>query len=738
MEEHMKKRVLLFIFVAISLIIIALLFTLFNNHPIESGTSLDYQRNSDKITKEQWINALVEITEYEFFDDNIKSQEYATKDFVAQTSIQATGIIGESEIKFDDALLIKDLNSARMAVQSEILKKEQGNNFNPNRSLTIAESKNALNRIKEIIAIPVINPNHEDKVTFQNGVIDMSYLNNDDFIINKSDETSIVFNKADIPTLKKDDIYIIPATNSFPNGAAFKVSKVEEADDTVTVYNTEANINEVLSSIDIQGIYYPDLNNISTYAGVEDLSASNALYASIGNNFAMGVMHLNNNYTDKATEIEFGIGLSEDSYSISGTVKLTPKMTAVCDIIYDVNLFREDEFKVNELYFMLELESVVSVDFTGEIEKEIPIASFPFPIAPGLSISVDVALVPSLEGGLNISISNSASVGYKYINNALCRLPSNSNNDEIKLDASVSLTLELPFNVGIGFNILNYKLVQGGVTVGMGATVATDLQTACLDANIYNILRLFLKIDLFVFDIEEDFAIYDSDTVNGEKWQWHFEDGGWVPKCTRNGDNSDVVSDSSNEGLTEDNSNNLLWRDIYLNYLPTYKDVFNTFIDLDDNSFSVSFQLIYIDDDDVPELYMATEPLAYGESLSFLCSIASDGSIKEHDFLDDSFDYNERESLISISRWGGGISSTRIYSFQNGELVILHHFEESYDFENDITTFYNNGEEISEEEYFQLTDMSMSGSASYYTGVSMQEIISILENNENNDFKNGG
>ncbi|MCL2253464.1 MAG: hypothetical protein FWC09_03390, partial [Lachnospiraceae bacterium] len=417
-----RKTIIILSSLTLAIIIIAsLIFTLSSNQTIDSNTSLDDFKDKDLITNEQWINALTEATGYEWFD-NLKTLDYATKDFIAQTSIQATGFIADTIIQFADAHLIEDVNSAGLSVQVNILDMKRGNNFVPHENMTIADSKKSINRIKEIVAVPEIDPNHEDEIIYHKNVIDLSHLNTNNVTINDSEGKSISFKKADISNLKVGDIYIVPPSDIFPNSAAFKVSSISENDDIVTVANTEADISEVLSRIDIQGVYYPDFDNVITYAGIEDIGDSRSLYAQIDDiDWKEGIVHFRDDYIDEG-HIEFGIEISDGSASISGMVKLLPRITAVYDVEYDVNWFRKNEWSVNELYFLLELDSEISVDFTGKIEKAIPIANFPFPICAGVSINLVVELVPSLEGGLSIRLSNYDSVGYKLVNGSLCRI----------------------------------------------------------------------------------------------------------------------------------------------------------------------------------------------------------------------------------------------------------------------------------------------------------------------------
>lgn len=140
--------------------------------------------------------------------------------------------------------------------------------------------------------------------------------------------------------------------------------------------------------------------------------------------------------------------------------------------------------------------------------------------------------------------------------------------------------------------------------------------------------------------------------------------------------------------------------------LDAWKTAYIQLVETDIKNDSAGYQLIYIDDDDIPELFVYYGYNADGGEVYFY----NKGEVNKVHSYDDGFSYIEREGLFCC---GGGKMDRYfdiVYEIDNGQIVQLargdYGAEDTGNLQVDeegniIYLYYWNGEEVSEEEYEQ-------------------------------------
>ncbi len=149
------------------------------------------------------------------------------------------------------------------------------------------------------------------------------------------------------------------------------------------------------------------------------------------------------------------------------------------------------------------------------------------------------------------------------------------------------------------------------------------------------------------------------------------------------------ASDIESAEAEKPGADQLIWKEKYLDYLRSISDA-DTY----------EYDLIYLDDDDIPELYIDTQVMAGGTWL-ITCY---NGKIQDVDTGEyDGLSYIERSGLIHISTGHGGGYEDRIVKLKKGEFSILKsgYYSQMPDGNDGVDEQYCwDGEEVTSEEYF--------------------------------------
>ena len=161
-------------------------------------------------------------------------------------------------------------------------------------------------------------------------------------------------------------------------------------------------------------------------------------------------------------------------------------------------------------------------------------------------------------------------------------------------------------------------------------------------------------------------------------------------------DGSDSASKSDTEAKSSKKETDIdpfIWKKNYLDYLKSYTDA-DTY----------EYDLIYLDDDDMPELYIDTQVMAGGTRLITF----SKGKIREVDTGEyDGLSYIEKSGLMHISSGHGGGYEDRIVMLKRGRFSVLRSgsYSEMPDGNGGVDEeYWWEDEEVTREEYFAEID----------------------------------
>lgn len=157
------------------------------------------------------------------------------------------------------------------------------------------------------------------------------------------------------------------------------------------------------------------------------------------------------------------------------------------------------------------------------------------------------------------------------------------------------------------------------------------------------------------------------------------------------------------------------WASLYLDYINGLDENYN------------DFKLVYLDDDDIPELYVIR---FQGQAYDYLCHINS-GEVKEMKYGYSSLYYFERANLFCLSGFTMGIAFDNVYCFDNQKEI------QSLATGNYGTpvggepNYKWNGNDVTEEEYNNslsaVFDKSAAQVVNYSNSNTRSEIVEILE-----------
>jgi len=156
----------------------------------------------------------------------------------------------------------------------------------------------------------------------------------------------------------------------------------------------------------------------------------------------------------------------------------------------------------------------------------------------------------------------------------------------------------------------------------------------------------------------------------------------------------------------------------------SWKQVYSDYINRLSNSDYYNYALVYVDEDDVPELYMhgKQRPMS-----SELCWIYKD-EVYSQKLMIDGFRFYERENLFMSTGIQTGVQGDFVYKINGSEATRVHQGTASRLIQGQ-ERFTWNGEDVSEEEYNSLrAEVFESSKMKTVTSfMSLDELISNLE-----------
>jgi len=516
--------------------------------------------SNDNISRGQWITMLAQAVENDLFDDELEdffsdisdgSQFYksvqiaalynwigvdndtfnpdadATRSFVAVTTVKALGLIDEPVTELSDIAGEPDADYIRLAVDSEIFTSDNGR-FDPNGTVSLSESESIAQKVRRFINF-TIDPNHIDVLNIEEDIIDLQSAGNA-VTFEDSDAMTVTVSEEFAANLEVGSVYILPPTPEFPDGVARKVTSINRDGDSYVITNEEPSVDELVTELDVQGIYTPDFNNIIWADGVTGEVVS-----------VTGLSSQDNDYTIQNLSFQ-----AEPLSTGSGSFKfnLTDGVTATLDIHSFRAHVSAQKFLFIPLSAMIFIEESHTLTIHAEIEfeKEIPIAKMLVPILPGLTVVISISI--GIDGKVSFTIENSMS-SETWFSSGLLGLGMSTRTNILEnswnFNASSTATIEAGLVFSVSLNLFGLDLMKGSLFIGAAATATVTFHCLNIDIYIACYLRLAILPQLKdVIDLSVRIDIWDA-TNSPVRFKWHLENGVLVEVCTRDGEIRDIA-----------------------------------------------------------------------------------------------------------------------------------------------------------------------------------------------------
>lgn len=172
------------------------------------------------------------------------------------------------------------------------------------------------------------------------------------------------------------------------------------------------------------------------------------------------------------------------------------------------------------------------------------------------------------------------------------------------------------------------------------------------------------------------------------------------------------------------------WKALYIDYVKQYKEKLS-YIGIDE-IVEPKFKLVYIDEDNIPELYINGTSTASGDEL---CTYYN-GKISTLHLYNYGLSYIEKRNLLCDSGGRMDVYYDNIYKIENGEFIRLYKGDYGAKYNSDIQwdevnnkpiyEYYWNGKEVSEEDYNKMLNSVFnknSAKEAYNATVGLEDII---------------
>lgn len=498
----------------------------------------DYQEAKDPFKIETAIQySIIDIKENEEFKPN----EYATREFVAYTTIQALNLFNTSKGSLDciDKNTLKYPDEDYLMVKFDMLKLID-NQFKPNQYVSSDEIKQVIDGINKINDLASVDESNKNHVDYQDNVkvINASYER-------ISENTILLDNNKNI----QNGEFVVINDNNF-NNIAIKVEKIEKQGDKILIQYSNPLISEILKSIHLEGT--------TDYSGAVFVPEEGV---TIGNS------------TSKSRKVPHEFIPLDKEFPINETFgDINLNMTLCLEEIeycFDIDWIDSGNAipYVNEAYCAINTNTDLNISYTGEenlIEREEPkdiidkLGRIYQPLGPsGFIIAFDVNFVATIGGKIELKTNLDNTMGFQCIDNEMKlisenkpTLDTNENNSNISAQAKFGIKPELALTyIALPFVDIASANAECGVKVeGSVMNQLVEPYQYCLDGKTY----LYASAGAYMFPdisaisdylkVEKDF--FDSSN-SPLKLQIHFEETGIVDKCTRGlGDYQGIVKDS--------------------------------------------------------------------------------------------------------------------------------------------------------------------------------------------------
>lgn len=503
-----------------------------------------------EVTREEWVTKLVDLfdyktnlTTYSFADykdaknpdkietaiqysivdikdnESFKPNEYATREFVAYTAVNALRISNTSNgsLNCNDKNSLQYPNEDYLAIQNGMLNLIN-NQFKPNQYVSDNEVNQVVKVVKEIIDSTKIDETNKDYIDYQD---DVKVI--EDTFEQISNNTILL---DDDNYIQKGDLVVVNGDKA--GGIAMKVENVKEQGNQLQIQYSQPSLEDILESLHVEGIADNSNATFTPADGVvvenQPSTRSRAKYDSIPLDKELklkaDMSDLNASISLNLNEILYRFDVD---YSLFGGLQ-----------VHDAYLALDTDINANITY--QGSENLIEREETEKVEKKI--GDINVPLQFGFNASFEIYAVATIDGKIEINVTLANTIGFQYINNNF-RTITESKQDLAQMEISASARFGIQPEAGVewlGFDIAN---VNGSIGIGADGNVKNQLVSPyqfCIDAKVYLYATVGAELIPDVTDklkIKQD--IFTS-SRSPFKFNAHFEETGRVDKCTRDGE----------------------------------------------------------------------------------------------------------------------------------------------------------------------------------------------------------
>lgn len=632
-----------------------LLHTANNNHSVPAVSS------ENAITRTEWIAMLADQEGYtdckndkSYFDDinqsndNFKKiqacaeweildkggsflpNDKATTEFAVITAIKSIGL------QFISA------NDKPIRTDSEIIhfyKEKTGDRFDNQSYIDTDYATKILNNTKQI----------KEGIKLKNSG-SVEYKDN----VKKIDTSSIKIQGNQATTLQPvqvGDILVIEPCDAYPSGKALKIKKVKGEN----IEFTTPGLDEFLGAYTFSGEASPVVTAVSSSDKdtTVKIETGNADTTPTVTPAAITPLALAGNEIPTSTStnpFNYDIKLSKKvgNVKISGTISLKKL------------IMRVDEFnavgitvKNCNAHLSYDLESKISV--SGKAETKIPVR-VDAKLFGVLGAAIKITVKIGIDGSVSVISSTTVTETMKYKQDALPIFRQTNTTPQTDLELKVKGYVNP--EICIAGEVFNVDMFDFGGTIGVFNADASTNKYGCLDIKAYVPLDLFINSQdsvLGKLKIKISWKIWDSKSSKIKK-QWHIESGKIVAKCTT--PKPTTTKPATTQAEKHPTVGN--WRKAYTNFL-------KQFLAEVDNPEACGFSLVYIDNDDAPELVVRDGDAHFSAAHVYTC--INSKVVKLVGDLGGTFGvigYIEKGELVSSDVCYHGVETTTIYRIDAG------------------------------------------------------------------------
>lgn len=505
------------------------------------------------VTRGEWINTLVEKMNYTIIDfnqiepyfsdtlgtsvekninyavayqiidlnsDKFYPDEYATREFIAETTVNALGFVTDKEIECLDSSSIVNKKDVYLAVDLGIIDLIDGY-FYPNDFATTQITEQALNIVTEVLKstnvsdAPIVESKFKDNVIS----IDSDKINISNGIITSDESVLDDINIGDLLSISETEVY--------------KITDKHVQDGQTVLSVSVPQIEEVYSELHMEGTATADFNDFIPADGV-----------------TVGVTETEVRARMSQVTPEFKKTM-DFTLDLTDQIKIKGKIGADLATTYDFTLGESDKFLI--LYDKLETEVGIYIgdneviegdeikklieqlknkdDEDGAIEGSMPLGSIPIGSTP---VVVDFELEYTAEGYLKIVNNYNGKIGGQ-IYNGHARFISDINNEKtVEFGGKLNLGIDV---IG-AIKVLDNYILDVSAGLGLAGEGTLDLRSNGMICNgiqtyIYLNMKFMDHTDwddlLFNFELEQE--IWNSKN-SPFPLSVHWENGSIVKDCT--------------------------------------------------------------------------------------------------------------------------------------------------------------------------------------------------------------